>query len=189
MNIKATFGLPGKVQIRLIVSVLDGCQQKVQILLGEQWLTFSDEDAKPYVQLFDRMNEFEKYGATDFLHIKAEGLTGLVGILPNGVTAYFWADPARRDGVHWIPATAEQAAEIESCRKNVKALKSGDLVVVWHVTDVNTGGGDWDAAKYNYSTAEGYFVTTTGGKQLRTACVLTWPDAIREGLVAAQAVA
>jgi hypothetical protein len=179
MIIKATFELPGNVQVRLVV--LDGYRQKVQIHLGEDWFTFADKDAKPYVQMFELLCEFDKLGVTTFLHIKEYGLAGRIGILPDGTTTYFWLDRSRNDKP-WAKATDEQIAEIDSYQSHVAALKSGDTVVVWKVTDVNTGQGKWSEGTYQYATSEGHWVLI-GRNRLQLPHVLTLRDAVIEGIL------
>jgi len=186
MIIKATFELPGKVQVRLVV--LGGYQQKAQIRLGENWLPFTDVDAQPYVQIFNQLSEFEKFGATTFQHIKAYGLAGRIGTMPTGETAYYWRDLHwEGTSTHWLEATEEQIAEINSYRNHVEALKPEDPVVVLKMTDINTGQGKWVQGNYQYATPEGHFVTVKR-ERLRTPFVLALEDGIREAVVAAPQV-
>jgi hypothetical protein len=183
MIIKATFELPGSVQIRQVT--LGGYIQKVQILLGGRWHTFTDEEANPYVALFNQLVEFENLGVTTFLHVKADGLAGRIATMPNGDTAYFWRNNSRRDRTHWLKATEEQAMEIASYQEHVAALKAGDPIVVWIVTDVNTGEGTWTEGVYQYATPEGHWVLASNCTRLRTSFILTLDDAVTERAISA----
>jgi hypothetical protein len=161
-EVMATFALQGRAgatQMRVILT--HDCFQKVQIQLGDNWHTLSQEEAAPYLAIYEQLRTYNEQGVNFYIHMKAQGPVGRGATMIDGTESWFWLDERRAPDVVWREATIAEAAEMAAYRERIKALKAGDSIM-WYEDDAQTGNYGWRTGIYRYPSLGRHSVEDSG---------------------------